>query len=72
MSDYLLEQVARFDELIIPREVDIGTRHVLREMFKAAIDITHENGTPEGTEKACLSTIRDAAEWLERGLRNVE
>lgn len=51
-------------------KVDLGTLHILREMFHAAIDITHENGTPEGTRFAYLSTLEDVSKQLVKAFEN--
>ena len=44
-------------DTLCPRPRDSVTDAMLESLVKCAIDITHENGTPEGTLEAYMSTV---------------
>lgn len=45
---------------VIPADADPGTRVQLEALIRATIDITHENGTLEGTAEAVEAFVREA------------
>lgn len=47
--------------------MDHATVHILEEAICAAIDVTHENGTPQASAEAVLSALRAAFEAVKRG-----
>lgn len=57
MSIDLREQFLH--EVIPPTaNVDLATRAIAEAVVDAVVDITHENGTPEGTLEAYWQTLR--------------
>lgn len=53
---------------VIPADTDAAAKAMIEAMVAMAIETTHENGTPEGTEAAVLESVKGAFDALERGL----
>lgn len=67
-ATYLDEQVEFIDRWLIHNAADAASVHVLRALFRSAIDVTHECGSEKSTRDAYLDTIVQAFKVLEHGL----
>lgn len=45
---------------LMPKNTDAATAHLVEKLVRAAIDVTHETGTVEGTVDAVLNTCAAA------------
>lgn len=54
------DEVSRLLRKVTREGLDLATQAVLEGAMRVAIDVTHECGTPEGTDAAVLDTFRSA------------
>lgn len=67
MSD---SDVMRLLQHAEPREEDQATAAVLEAAMRSALDVTHECGEPEASDRAVLQTFWDAIRHAARFLPN--
>lgn len=53
-------QEERLLRQVVPPDADLAAQEVLRAAMRAAMDVTHEAGTPEATDEAVLQTFWSA------------
>ena len=66
----LLPETRRLAKRVTPLGVDSATEAVILYAIQAAVEVTHEMGSPELTDRAILDTYRDAVAWMREGLVN--
>lgn len=60
------EDARRLTRLVLPADADQATLHVIERAMFAAVDVTHECGTEEDTDRAILDTFWSAIGALKR------